>query len=39
VKSMRAAWDSAGRGEEMATALAASAEFRRAAETFGAPRG
>jgi len=38
VKSMRAAWDSAGRGEPMATALAASAEFRRAAETFGAPR-
>lgn len=39
VKSMRAAWESAGRGETAATALAASAEFRRAAETFGEPRG
>ena len=38
VKSMRAAWESAGRGEAKETALAASAEFRRAAETFGAPR-
>ncbi|MET4590658.1 RuBisCO large subunit C-terminal-like domain-containing protein [Arthrobacter sp. 754] len=39
VRSMRAAWDSARRGEATATALAGSADFRRAAETFGAPRG
>ncbi|WP_081709928.1 RuBisCO large subunit C-terminal-like domain-containing protein [Arthrobacter sp. 35W] len=39
VRSMRAAWDSAARGETTATALAASVDLRRATEMFGAPRG
>ena len=38
VESMRAGWASAVRGETVDEALAASAEFRRAVETFGPPR-
>lgn len=39
VRSMRDAWASAERGEDTATALAASAPLRRATEQFGAVRG
>jgi len=38
VASMRAAWDSAERGESLADALSASAELRRAVERFGPAR-
>ncbi len=39
VASMRDAWASAERGEDVRAALAASAPFRRAASQFGEPRG
>ncbi|MFH8251840.1 RuBisCO large subunit C-terminal-like domain-containing protein [Microbacterium sp. B2969] len=38
VASMRAAWDSALRGETVTDALSASPDFRRAVERFGPPR-